>query len=83
MVKYIIEHSIEYVGNGCSCCDPTPFDSYHVKDVVTGKYFGCDDEYYGYIVVQYASREEALEAILEKLGVEVEYQYQEEEDENF
>ena len=79
MKRYIIEHFIEYLGSGCTCCDPTPFDAYHVKDVETGKYFGYDDEYRGFIVVQYASREEALEAILEKLGVEVEYVYEEED----
>lgn len=83
MKKYIIKHFIDYVGNGCDCCEPTPFDAYHVKDVETGKYFGYEDEDYGFIVLQYASREEALEAILEKLGVEVEYEYQGEEDENF
>lgn len=78
MAKYIIEHFIEYLGNGCSCCDPTPFDCYHVKDAETGQYFGCDDEHYGFTALQYAYKEEALEAILEKLGVEVECVYEEE-----
>lgn len=78
MAKYIIEHSIEYLGNACSCCDPTQFDCYQVKDVETGQYFGWDDEHYGFIVQQYAYKEEALEAILEKLGVEVECVYEEE-----
>ena len=81
-MKYTVEHFTEYVGNGCDCCEPTPFDAYHVKDVLTGEYFGYEDECYGFTVVQYASREEALEAILERLGVEVEYEYQGEEDEN-
>lgn len=79
MKKYIIEHFIDYVGNGCDCCDPTPFDAYHVKDVETGKYFGHEDEYHGFTVLQYSSREEALEAILERMGVEVEYVYEEED----
>lgn len=76
MAKYIIEHSIEYLGNGCSCCDPTPFDRYQVKDVETEQYFGYDDEDYGFIVQQYAYKEEALEAILETIGVDVEYTYE-------
>lgn len=76
MKKYVIEHFIEYFSNGCDCCEPTPFDAYRVKDVETGKYFGRDDETYGFTVVQYAERDEALEAILEKLGVEIEYEYQ-------
>lgn len=46
MTKYVIEHFIEYLGSGCSCCDPTPFDSYHVKDVETGKYFGDEEVKY-------------------------------------
>lgn len=76
MAKYIIEHSIEYLGNGCSCCDPTSFDCYQMKDAETGQYFGYDDECYGFIVQQYAYKEEALEAILEKLGVVVECVYE-------
>lgn len=77
MAKYIIEHSIEYLGNGCSCCDPTPFDCYQVRDTETGQYFGYDDGDYGFTVQQYAYKEEALEAILETLGVDVEYTYEE------
>ena len=80
MAKYIIEHFVEYYGSACSCCDPTPFDCYRVKDVETGKYFGCVDEHYGFIALQYPCKEDALEAILGKLGVCVEYAYEDEDE---
>lgn len=51
-----------------------------MKDADTGQYFGCDDEHYGFTALQYAYKEEALEAIIEKLGVEVECIYEEEQE---
>lgn len=27
-----VGHSTEYTSNGCDCCEPTPWDVYHVGD---------------------------------------------------
>ena len=53
MAKYIIEHSVEYYGNGCDCCDPTSFDCYHVKDAETGEYHSLTGNMSGCLIGDY------------------------------
>ena len=75
-MKYFIEHDIVYIGNGCSCCDPTGFDSYTIR-CEDDSYISFEDEYGEKQPLQFYSRTEVLEHLLQLQGIEVEFVYDE------
>lgn len=32
MSKFVFQYEEELIGNGCDCCDPTPYDCFYAED---------------------------------------------------
>lgn len=77
-MKYTIEQDSYWTSNGCSCCEAEEFYIFKIRKE-DGSYVGCEDFDGELLCYTYNSEQEALEAILELNGIEVDYLEMEED----